>query len=256
MPPITFDSLPNEIVLNIIIRVPFSSHDFVALRLTNRRINTLTCQRGHKLLEDIAKAQFPYALWAATTPQIPFDKDATTFTFDQLRHLSYEASSTTVTIDGAEALRQFMVKEGALLGPALGAKGWKTNLRIALHLLTFPSIPSKPRRDGVGIRTSRHYAKVIDHLPLYSILALRHSAFMAFEALEVVDKSFSATRIDLDQPAVPCNIYADAVVRRAIESSPYATMPYCFHNKRFLENFNVGELDSEETDWTMFRAHI
>jgi hypothetical protein len=70
----SFDSLPNEIVLAIVTQVPFSYESFGALRLANRKTNTLMLCQGRKLLEDIAEVQVPSALWASSHPPVPFNK--------------------------------------------------------------------------------------------------------------------------------------------------------------------------------------
>jgi hypothetical protein len=258
MPPITFDSLPSEIVLNIIIRVRFSYEDFVALRLTNRRINTLMCQRGYKLLEDIAKAQFPDALWAATTPRIPFDEKMSSPRLSQLQNLSVETSIINETIDRVQVFRQSMIKEGSLLGLALGVKGWKTNLRTALYVQQFAPVPKTTFRCGIDARNSDKYTTWLNRLPLHSILAIRHSTLMGFEVLKALDRSFSNRRIDLEQPAIPSNKYTDANLRRHIEFSAqigadgwldvFDTIPF--------EDSSIYE-DSIETDvWKSFKKNI
>ncbi|ERF74598.1 hypothetical protein EPUS_00728 [Endocarpon pusillum Z07020] len=220
MSSVMFDSLPNEIVLAIIVRVHFSYESFQALLLTNRRISTLMSDRGRKLLEEIAGVQFPLALWASSQPTIPFDKNGPIYCLGRLDNLCSRSQKVDEFVHIVEKIRSDMLKEGDL-GPALGARGWKQNLRVALHVMYFPSVPLEDHR-GYGQRLkdrSHHYAMVLNDIPVDCILAVRHGTLMAVELFKFLDKLVAAKRAEMGLPATTTLAHNEIQLRRAIEFS-------------------------------------
>ena len=220
MSPASFDSLPNEIVLAIIVRVPLSYESFQALLLTDRRINTLMSGRGRKLLEEIADVQFPLALWASNQPTTPFYKNGPIYCLGRLDGLCSKSKNVADYVRIVERIRTDMLKEGDL-GQALGARGWKQNLRIALHIMYLPSVPLEDRRGyGQSLKDrSHHYAMVLNYIPVDCILAVRHATLMGVELFNFLDKSIAVRRTELGQPATTSIARNEIELRRAIEFS-------------------------------------
>lgn len=119
-----------------------------------------------------------------------------------------------------EKVRTDILKESDL-GPALGAHGWKQNLRIALHVMYFPIVPLEELRgvDQSLKDMSHHYAMVLNYIPVDWILAVRHGTLMGVEVLNFLDKSVVARRAELGLPATTSLACNEIELRRAIEFS-------------------------------------
>jgi hypothetical protein len=111
-----FESLPDDIFLRIIVRVPFSYENFQALRLTNLRIPNIMSHRGGKLLEDVAEVQFPLALWAWTM----FKRNRGIRTLRWLGGLDWTTSEIAQDVSFVDSIRYLMTNQESSLGLALG----------------------------------------------------------------------------------------------------------------------------------------
>lgn len=249
MSPPTFGSLPNEIVLGIIIRVPFDYDDFLNLRLTNRRINSLMVIRGCQLLEDIAEAQFPIALLASRHPSIPFDKDCGVATLRHLQQFCNTSASVSSTVEVIEVIRKELHNGVPNFKAGLGAQGWKRNLEVALHVMEFPTVPrgERERRDyprGSRNRINDHFIMVLNHISIGCVLAIRHSVLMGLEALKYLDDGMLAQRIDKDQCAIALNIHSDETLCRVIEAGLGGIM----------RQIGLGKVEDrfQEESWSFF----
>jgi hypothetical protein len=208
--PVTFQLLPNEILLAIIVRVPFSFENFGALTLTSRHVYEVMKTDSPRILENIASTQFPDALHAIQFPQTPFSGGYKVFSIAQLGDLKGFTEWVEEDIKQIESVRQAMIA-GRSLGPYIGTKGWKQNLRHGLHLLGYPSIERNLLRRGFGgcrQRSSEHEL-FLKSVPEASLLALKHGVFMIFEALRFSDSEFKGRQMDLERPAGADNVFED-----------------------------------------------
>ncbi|KAF7506091.1 hypothetical protein GJ744_012242 [Endocarpon pusillum] len=64
--PIIFDTLPNELLLEIVVRISFSKRDFRTLSLVNWRLRDLIKTHRNDIIQRVASIQFPVAARAAS----------------------------------------------------------------------------------------------------------------------------------------------------------------------------------------------
>jgi hypothetical protein len=164
-----------------------------------------------------------------------------------------ESEWVTRHIEMMETIRKCLRRGEVRFGPALSARGWKMNLRVALHILKFPSLPPRKRS---GRRKSRdqtsdqirpdHHAMVLDQPPLSSILAIRHSTLMGLEAMRSLENYFQpqvahchrVTRIKICR-AIGCSL--PGVLKGCIDfiSSYYDEQPAEYLAKRHCSPWGI-----------------
>jgi hypothetical protein len=186
-----FDALPAEVILQIIISVPFSQHDFQALQLVNRRMYQIMAKRGWMIFRDIAAAQFPHAVAIKRFPHCsPFSRGLEFVTQKQLSDISEVQDKFQREVTSMAKVEASMQQQG--LNPTyLGTKGWKDNVLTGLyvakglqgHILAAASRLPKPLKLRPVKRAAR-CKEFIDSLPLSYCLALRHTTLLMVEVID------------------------------------------------------------------------
>ena len=81
--PVVFDNLPNELLLEIVVRISFGKGDFRTLSLVNWRLRNLIKTHRSNIIQRVASTQFPVAARAASLHPL-----ACVPTLEWLEHLS------------------------------------------------------------------------------------------------------------------------------------------------------------------------
>lgn len=216
MAPTKLDSLPGEILLQIIARVPFIETNIQPLLLTNRRINALVTQNHRQLLVSAVEAQYPLAL--LVEPWMPFRGEHLVTIKSRLTWLRLSTDKICRYTEMLQEIRQLMSIKRVPFGPAFGAQGWKTNLQIALYALAWPSEHQISVDSGLADpEMPEYYAKVFDGLPRYAILAVRHCTLIILEIMKFLNQSYEGLIDEHRQNVMASMQYSDATLLDAIE---------------------------------------
>jgi hypothetical protein len=118
-----------------------------------------------------------------------------------------------------------MTNQESSLGLALGAKGWKTNLQIVLHLLVYHvQLRNGMYESMYRQKTANHHALVFNLLPAHCILAVRHSTFMVLETFTFLDRAVSARRVNVMEPV------SEATTRSQVEDQLRGTIAHWYQS--------------------------
>lgn len=186
-----FDALPAEVVLQIIIRVPFSQHDFQAIQLVNRRMYQIMAKRGWMIFRDIAADQFPHAVAIKRFPHCsPFSRGLEFVSQKQLSDICEVQDKFQKKVNSMARVEASMRQRG-LDCNYLGTKGWKDNVLTGLYvakslqdyILAAASRLPKPLKLRPVKRAAR-CKEFIDSLPLSYCLALRHTTLIMVEVID------------------------------------------------------------------------
>lgn len=170
--------------LAIIVKVPLSGKNLLALKLTNERINGIITNH----LERIAKAQYPLAFWASKQPMAPFHREKGRYTLVQLDDLRNESESVAGGVSDFEFIINHIIEAGGELRRTLQTQGWKMNLQIALQVMLFPYRIVQDEGQGRMKYLSNRFAMFLERLPWHCILAVRHRTLMCLEVLKLLER--------------------------------------------------------------------
>lgn len=186
----TFDSLPTEVILQILINVAYSKEGFKALKLVNHRIHQMIAHRGCLIFNDIAYEQFPHAVaMKRLTNYWPHSTEWIFSAESQVRELSDIDWQMHHKVDNMAEIEAEMLQLG-LLGGSFGVKGWKRNALTGLYVLrrlqelvhepgpSCQNTQALPR--AIQGSRSRH---LVDSLPLSYCLAVRHTTLLMSEVI-------------------------------------------------------------------------
>jgi hypothetical protein len=189
-----FDSLPVEVLLQIIIRVPYSPDDFKALTLVSRRVNQVMVKRGWKIFDDIAALQFPLAVEMTKYPSHwPFGKDVEFSTPSRLSVACTFYNSVQSELQLMQEVVQLMSDQG-VGRKYVGVKGWKRNVmtgisflaRIQEYFCKAAGSPATSHTMDLMERKSR-CRHIVASLPLSYCLTVRHTTLIVLELVNFLD---------------------------------------------------------------------
>jgi hypothetical protein len=131
--PVPFDRLPPELILKIIIRVPFCQDDFLSLLLVDHRFNQIMVNRGWMIFNDIAKEQYSHAFEMKKYPYLPPFSTGVEFTTQKELALAGETQQQyDDEVDKMAEIGACMQRQG-VRPKYFGVKGWKYNVITALY---------------------------------------------------------------------------------------------------------------------------
>ncbi len=187
----TFDALAPELILEIVIRVPFSKDDFLALQLINRRVYQIMGKRGWMIFNDIAAEQCAQALAMRRFPYCsPFTKGLGYPTQNQLSdactmHQDFERQVSSMTQAEIGMLRQGLDTKYFTI------KNWKSNVLTGLNVVrsmeqyvmaaaSYLPNPNMLRAHKKALRCKAF----VDSLPTSYCLAVRHTTLLMLQVID------------------------------------------------------------------------
>jgi hypothetical protein len=220
---LTFENLPNEIILAIVARVPYSKEDFGTLLLVSHRVHDLMVSRGRLLIRDIAAVQYPEAFNAFKYPPHPFPEQ---LRFRDLRLFQRTTCDIDSAVKEVSSVRCQAVCNGCIMGNFLGCERFEADLRLGLFL--YSRIAARVE-DPLIHCTYGEYPR-LQHLfvqslpPLYAI-AMRNTSLIFLDLLKLVDTDLMAQRRDTKRPPTKSNLFSKSVMKATIESRLYKSTP-------------------------------
>lgn len=220
--------LPNEILLEIIKRVDFSSENLNSLMLVNRHFHQLIVTRGKKLLNDIAEVQCPYALTAYRYPRSPFAVDNEFLSMGALRELVESSHRISTLMSKMEDIMD-RTPRNRFRGPPKG--NWRETFLVGLHTFNrLSKIAQDHKPEQVG-RTHRGLSSLcrtyVDSLPAATCLAMRYMTLETAKYLKADTCYLSPIRLVEDLWPVPVTHFPDKVIRIALEQDALSVIIGC-----------------------------